>query len=317
MKVYYGIGQVKRKFRRPILTIGIFDGVHLGHSYIIKKIVEKARKIKGTSIVFTFYPHPYHVLKPRKYLPLLISLEHRLRLIKDLGADICIVQEFTEKFSKINKFDFIKNILFKKIYPLEIVVGKDFNFGSNRSGNIRLLEELGRIFGYRLSEISPRTIKGRVISSTFIRSLIQKGNLSKASMFLGRPVSIFGRIVKGYNLGRSLGFPTANIDYRHEVLPPKGVYAVKIKLNSKKLLGVANVGFRPSFKKPSSQKKIIVEVHIFDFCKSIYGKQVEVEFIKMIRNEKCFKNKSTLMNQIKSDKAKSMQIFKIKPSKPA
>ncbi|MFH1655120.1 MAG: bifunctional riboflavin kinase/FAD synthetase [Candidatus Omnitrophota bacterium] len=309
MKVCYGAGKINHKFRRPVLSIGVFDGVHLGHKYIIKKIVERARRIRGTSIVFTFYPHPYHVLKPHKYLPLLISLEHRIRLLADLGVDVCIVQGFTERFSKIDKIRFIENILLKEINPSEIFVGKDFNFGKNKLGNIKLLTERERIHNFKVRVIPTRLIGTRKISSTLIRSLIQKGNLKKAARFLGRRVSIFGKIVKGSRRGKILGFPTANIDYKHEVLPSKGVYAVKIKLDKKRFLGVANIGLRPSFKK-SARGRVVVEVYIFNFNKRIYGKSIEVEFVKKIRNENKFKNRSSLVRQIEEDLKKTRQIFK-------
>jgi len=313
MKVYYGAGKIKHKFKRPILTIGIFDGVHRGHRYIIKKIVDGSRRINGSSIVFTFYPHPYHVLKPRKYLPLLISLEHRLNLLADLGVDVCIIQGFTKKFSNINKTTFIKKILVNKIHPSEIIVGKDFNFGKKKMGGIKLLKDLGKIHNYRVKVIPSRLIGTKKISSTLIRSLILKGNLKKASNFLGRPLSIFGKIVKGSKRGKLLGFPTANIDYAHEVLPPKGVYAVKINFDKKKFLGVANIGLRPSFKK-RGRARVVVEVFILNFTKRIYGKAIEVEFVKKIRNEKKFKNRSSLIKQIEKDIRKTRQILR-KPTK--
>jgi len=316
MKVYYGVGRIKRKFKRPILTIGVFDGVHLGHQYIIKKIVQKARRIHGTSIVFTFYPHPYRILKPREYLPLLISLEHRIKLLAELGVDVCIVQEFTESFSRIEKVSFIKNTLFSKIKPIEIVVGKDFNFGKNKLGNTDLLQDLSRSYNYKVKEIPSRLIDGKKISSTFIRSLLLKGNLKKATRFLGRPVSIFGKVVKGSKRGKILGFPTANIDCKHEVLPPKGVYAAKIIFKRNKFFGVANIGVRPSFKK-RRYSRVIVEVHIFDFHKKIYGKSIEVEFIRKIREEKKFKNRFLLIRQILRDTEKTRQIFKTLPSNPS
>jgi riboflavin kinase/FMN adenylyltransferase len=314
MKVYYGVGKIRRKFRRPILTIGVFDGVHLGHQYIINKIVRRANIIRGTSVVFTFYPHPYHVLKPREYLPLLISLEHRIKLFAELGVDVCIIQEFTEDFSKIEKINFIKNILFRRIKPFEIFVGEDFNFGKNKLGDTDLLQRLSRIYHYKVREISPRRIDRKKISSTFIRSLILRGNLKQATKFLGRPVSILGKIVKGSRRGKSLGFPTANIDCKHEVLPPKGVYAVKMFIEKNKFFGVANIGLRPSFKR-KGRRQIILEAHIFNFYKRIYGKSIEVEFVKMIRKEKKFKNSSLLVRQILRDAEKSMQILNNLPQK--
>lgn len=311
MKVYYGIGRLNHKIRRPILAIGIFDGVHLGHRYLIKKIVNKSRQIKGTSVVLTFYPHPYHILKPKAYLPLLISLEHRLKLIADLGVDVCIVQDFTEKFSQIHKVAFIKNILFKKFNHLEIFVGKDFTFGRKRLGNVKLLEELSSTYKYITKEISPVIIDGKRISSTFIRKLISQGKLKIAAKFLGRPVSIFGKIVRGSRRGKILGFPTANIDYKHEILPPEGVYAVKLNLDKEKLFGVANLGFRPSFGKSDIRNQVVAEVHIFNFNKNIYNRIAELEFIKRIRAERKFKNKAHLICQIEKDLKKTRQFFKI------
>jgi riboflavin kinase/FMN adenylyltransferase len=313
MRVYFGVGQLNRKFTRPILTIGIFDGVHVGHKYIIKKVVEEARRLKGTSIVLTFYPHPYRVLKPKRYLPLLISLEHRLKLISEMGVDVCIVQGFTEKFSRIDKLSFVKKILFEKIHPLQIFVGKDFNFGKDGLGNVRLLKKLGIIYSYKVKEISPKILDGKVISSSYIRNLILKGKLIKASRFLGRPVSVFGKIVRGCKRGKILGYPTANIDYSYEVLPPAGVYAVNINLGKKRLFGVANIGFRPSFNKRIRQRKVAAEVHILDFHKRIYGKNIEIEFIKKIRSEKRFKKSSSLVRQIEKDIQKSKRIFKTNP----
>jgi len=311
MKVYYGVGQLNRKLIRPILAIGIFDGVHLGHQCLIKKIVKKARQIKGTSVALTFYPHPYHVLKPRTYLPFLISLEHRLKLIADLGVDVCIVQEFTEKFSQTDKIPFIKNFLFKKIKPQEIFVGKDFTFARKRSGNVKFLEAFSNICRYKTREIRSVVVDGKRISSTFIRKLIRQGNLDLAARFLGRPVSIFGKIVKGSRRGKILGFPTANIDYHHEILPPTGVYAVRINFDKEKLLGVANLGFRPSFKKSLKREEVVAEVHIFDFDKNIYGKTAELEFIKRIRAERKFKNRTKLICQIEEDLKTVRQFFRI------
>ncbi len=296
---------------RPILAIGIFDGVHLGHQCLIKEIVKKSRLIKGTSVVLTFYPHPYRVLKPKTYLPLLISLEHRLKLIADLGVDVCIVQEFTEKFSQTDKIAFIKNFLVKKINPLEVFVGKDFTFGRKRSGSVKILEALSNTYKYKTREIRSVIVDGKRISSTFIRKLIRQGKLNLASRFLGRPVSIFGKIVKGSRRGKILGFPTANIDYNHEILPPIGVYAVRLNLDKEKLLGVANLGLRPSFKKTERRNKVIAEVHIFDFDKNIYGRFAELEFIKRIRAEKKFKNRDNLICRIEKDLKETRQFFEI------
>ncbi|HOX54514.1 MAG: bifunctional riboflavin kinase/FAD synthetase [Candidatus Omnitrophica bacterium] len=311
MKVYYGIGQFKSKISKPILAIGIFDGVHLGHQYIIKKIVRESLRTNGASVVLTFFPHPYHILKPKRYLPLLISLEHRLKLLADLGVDVCIVQDFTTQFAGIHKNEFIRDFLFRKLKPVEIFVGKDFTFGRRKSGNVKLLYKLSDTYNYKTRVVSPIIIDGKRISSTFIRKLIISGNLKTAARFLGRPVSIFGRIIKGSRRGKILGFPTANIDYRHEILPPRGVYAVRLNLDKEKLFGVANLGFRPSFEKSNKKNKVVAEVYIFDFDKNIYGRTAELEFIKRIRAEKKFKNRQHLIYQIEQDIKKAKQFFRI------
>jgi len=300
MKVIYGIGRIK-KFNNPVLAIGVFDGLHRGHQLIIKKVVRSAKKVRGTSIVLTFHPHPNHVLKNRKKFPLLVSLEQRLKLIENLGIDVSIVVNFSKDFSSLSAEDFVKNFLIKKIKPREVFVGSDFAFGKDKSGNAELLRRLGEVYGFKTRQIPPLKISAQVISSTLIRNLISSGQLDKASLFLGRRVSVLGRVVKGRGIGRILGFPTANIYPSSDVLPPSGVYAVKMVLNKRKLSGMAFI--RNSFLKPA------FEVHAFNFRKNIYSQEIEVEIYNRIRAAKRFKKLDSLKRQIKDDEKEVRKFF--------
>ncbi len=300
MKVIYEIGRIK-KFKNPVLAIGVFDGLHLGHQLVIKKVVRTAKKIRGTSVVLTFFPHPHPVLTDAKNFPLLISLKQRLGLIENLGVDVCIVVNFTKDFSNLTASDFVKDFLIKKINPREIFVGSDFAFGKDKSGNAELLERLGRSYGFKTRQIPPFKIGGRVVSSTLIRGLITKGELKKASLFLGRPVTILGRVVKGKGKGRVLGFPTANIYPSFKVMPKSGVYAVKMILKKRKFPGMAFIRNSP---KPA------FEVHIFNFREDIYSEEIEVEFYNKIRTIKRFKKPDSLKKQIEDDEKKARKFFR-------
>lgn len=298
MRVIYGLNQIKR-FKKPVVAIGVFDGLHQGHREILKATVTKARRLKGTSIVLTFYPHPQ---KEKS----LYSLEHRLRLITRLGIDVCIIIKFNKKFANISAVDFIKNILIKRINAHYVYVGKNFSFGRNAEGNFKTLEKLSKIFGFRLKVFKVVKTKNKTVSSTYIRDLIKKGQLAAAQKLLTRPVSILGTVIKGGSLAKKLGFPTANIDPHHEIIPPSGVYAVRVILNNKKLNAICNIGVRPTFK-PSDERHI--EVHIFNFQKNIYGKYLEIQFIKKIRAERKFASMQSLGRQIKKDIRITQEIF--------
>lgn len=283
----------------------MFDGVHLAHQRILKETVDKAKAIHGTSVAVTFWPHP-------KKEDSLISLAHRLKIISQIGIDVCIVIKFTSVFSSMTAEDFIDDILINKIGAQYIYVGNNFRFGRSALGDSRLLIKLSKLYNYKLRLFNVIKISGRPISSTYIRRLITRGKLKIAQKLLGRPVGVFGSVVKGISLGRKIGFPTANIDPHHEILPPSGIYAVKIILGPKKLKGVCYIGSNPTVKRSKfthPKKNVNIETYVFNFNKDIYGKYLEMQFIKKIREEKKFRSLESLKNQIKKDISQAERIF--------
>jgi len=284
--------------RKVVATIGIFDGVHRGHQEILKKLVREAKKQKTYSLVITFHPHPRKVLAPASKTPLLISLKHRLRLIGKEGVDFCEVISFTKSLSRMKGHDFIKKILIQKFNIKALVVGENFSFGYKEEGDLRLLRKMGKGYGFQVFSISPVKSKKRFISSTRIRKKIERGDLKKASFLLGRPIIVLGTVRKGRSVGRRLGFPTANIDPHHEAIPPGGVYAVDAKIHKRLYKAVLNIGRRPTLTK---DREPTIELHIFNFKKDIYEKDIEIIFKKKIRNERNFPSVEALQRQIQKD----------------
>jgi len=309
MKVIYGLKQIK-KFKKPVVALGVFDGVHLGHQRILKATVDKARRIKGTSMVVTFSPDPHREES-------LYSLEHRLRLIADLGVDVCIVIRFNKTFSKISAEDFVKEILVKKNGARYIYIGCNFKFGKNARGDFKTLDKLSHMYNFKLKAFDIIKINNQPISSTYIRRLITRGKLNAAGKLLSRPVSVLGTVIRGTSLASRLGFPTANINPHHEVLLPSGVYAVLAIFHNKKFKGVCYIGTKPTFSRQDGipllagrhQRQKHVEVYIFNFKKNIYGKYLEIQFIKKIRNERKFNSPQYLVQQVKKDIAQTRKIF--------
>jgi len=290
MIVLRGVRKV-RKFKSPIVALGVFDGVHRGHCNILKSASSCAHDIRGTSIALTFDPHPQKEES-------LTSLEHRLRLIASQGIDVCLIVNFNKNFQNISAEDFIKDILVNKLRAAFIFVGANFKFGKGAQGNINTLRKFSKIYNYKLKFSKVIKIKNRPVSSTSIRALIKKGNLEGAKRLLSRPVTVWGSVIRGTKMGSRLGFPTANINPHHEVIPPQGVYAARIILGARKFNGVCNIGARRTFYKHG---KTHIEVHLFDFHKNIYGKFLEIEFIKKIRDEKKFPSAASLIDQIRKD----------------
>ncbi|MZG52671.1 MAG: bifunctional riboflavin kinase/FAD synthetase [Nitrospinae bacterium] len=297
MKIVRGTKNISGPFPYPVVTLGNFDGVHAGHQILFRKAAEIAREKEGTSIAFTFEPHPLKIIAPEKVPPLLTHFHKKMELIEACNIDSVICADFTRKFADQRPRDFSKDILKEKIGAREIVVGFDYAFGRGREGTIPYLKKMGEEFGFVVNVVDPIQLDGLTVSSSHVRELIEAGNMESAQKFLGRHYSIVGPVVSGYKTGQAIGFPTANIDTSKVQIPGTGVYAVRMIYQKKSYDAVANIGFNPTFQRD----RLSVEVHIFDFNQAIYGKEIEVEFISRIRSEIEFESKDDLVVQINKD----------------
>ena len=289
-----------------IATIGSFDGIHIGHKKILQTLTKTAKKNNGKSILITFWPHPRYVLKKNNDFKLLTSLDEKIKLFEKNKIDILYIVDFSLKFSKVSANKFIENILLEKLKINCLLIGYNNNFGRNREGNIRYLEENKKKFDIDIISIPKQSVDKISISSTKIREYLNNGKINSANRLLGRKYSINGKIVKGNGIGRKINFPTANIeiDEPKKLLPKSGVYAVEVILNRKIYLGMLNIGYNPTIK---NEKKSI-EVNIFEFSEDIYNNKISINFIRRIRNEKKFKNLNELKKQLIIDKKKVKSI---------
>ena len=285
----------------PVLTIRTFDGVHIGHQKIIKQLNEEAEKIGGESVLFTFFPHPRMVLSPENHgLKLIQSQEEKLEKLAHIGLQNCIVYPFTEEFSQLTAFEFVRDFLVKQLKVKKLVIGYDHQFGKNREGSISYLKTVSKEFNFDIIEIPAQEIDEVNVSSTKIRDAILKGEIELANEFLGAPFQLSGKVVKGKALGRTIGYPTANIEMNSELklIPAKGVYAIKVFVKGGWYGGMLNIGFRPTISEESNQT---IEVHIFDFADNIYGENITVQFLSKWRDEMKFNGVEELKNQLKKD----------------
>ena len=307
MKIAHNLNNLKRSVKRSVVAVGVFDGVHKGHQAIIKKVVRRSRLIGARSILVTFDPHPLKILKPSSSVPTVISLAHRVRLAKELGIDKVIVLKFTKALSRMSAEDFMRTLI-EKLGLEEIYVGENFYFGKRGLTGARELSAMAERLGFKAHIIRSVRINGEVVSSSRIRALIAKGDINKAALFLGRKASVLGTVVSGAALARELGYPTANIDPHHEAIPPAGVYAVRIKCGRDIYKGVLNIGTRPTFFNKGYAPEPVIEAHIFNFKKDIYGRDLEVFFIKKLREERKFQSVKALIAQIKMDEYAARRI---------
>ena len=307
MKIYNSIEKFIPKFK-VALTLGTFDGVHIGHQSIIEKLNEVAEKIDGESVLMTFYPHPRHVLHPNNQkLKLLSTIEERSEMLKEYGLKHFIIQEFTKNFSQLRPDNFVKEILVDKLCVKRLIIGYDHHFGRNREGNYEKLLKLSKLYSYEVEKINPLNYMGSSVSSTIIRKKIYENKFEEVRKFLGRYFSFSGKIIEGKKMGKKIGYPTANISVENvnKLMPNDGVYAVYIKVNSKDFMGMMNIGYNPTF--DSSEKS--VEVHILDFNKDIYGLDVKVSIVEKIREEKKFLSVEDLKKNLDLDKKKVYQLL--------
>jgi len=300
MKIFDGLDFVDA-IPNPLVTIGTFDGVHLGHQKILNQLNQEAKKCHGESVLITFEPHPRVVMSDGKAeVKLIQSLDEKLEKLERCGLQNVIIYPFSRSFASLTALQFIEEILVKKLHTKKIVIGYDHQFGNNREGNIAFLQKIAPRFGYEVLEIAAQEVNDVNVSSTKIRNAILNGEMEIATQFLGEPFTISGTVVKGKQLGRTIGFPTANIAFSetHKIIPTNGVYAVELEWNQQRHKGMMNIGFRPTV---DQDKVLSIEVHLFDFATDIYDKQVSIHLFKHFRPEQNFPNLEALKQQIARD----------------
>ena len=307
MKLHTNIDEIKG-LKYPVISTGGFDGVHSGHAEILRRLVEVAGQNNGESLVITFSPHPRLILDPGSEIQALTTDEEKTELFRNAGIDHLLIMPFTLEFSRISSEEFIKNFLVEKLNVKKLIIGYDHHFGNNRMGDYFKLEEFGRIYNFEIENIGEQLINDIVISSTKIRNYLNNGDIKAANTMLGYNYHFTGNVIKGNKIGTRLGFPTANIDinYKYKLIPPYGVYAVKVKLDDEIFNGMLYIGNRPTF--PSA--KFSIEVNILDFDKDIYNKTLTVSFVERIRADKKFSNTEDLIKQIEEDKIVIQNILK-------
>ena len=290
------------------LAIGVFDGVHLGHRAVIEHALRAAKAEGGTPVALTFDPHPAAILRPEQAPALLTSTRHKLRLLAQLGVAHALVVDFTAGFAATPPEEFIRKLA-ESARPLrQICVGENWAFGKGRKGDLTLLRRLGAALGFDAVGLPAVAVDGTTVSSTVIRSAVEAGDLNLAARMIGRDFSVLGTVAEGKKLGRTLGFPTANLRPESEQLPPNGVYAVRVALNGEMRSGVANIGIRPTVSPQATER--VIEVHLFDFSGDLYGQDLEVSLLEFLRPEKKFPSLDALRDQIAADIDRARSVLK-------
>jgi riboflavin kinase/FMN adenylyltransferase len=308
MKVYYSIDEVP-EIKNAVLTLGTFDGVHLGHQEIINFLIKSAQSLDGETVLFTLYPHPRIVLNPTDHgMTLIQSIDERIKKLERFGIDHLILYPFSVDFSRLSATEFVRDILVNKINVKLMTIGYNHHFGRNREGNLELLKELGVTYDFAVQEIPAYSKSDIKISSTKIRNAIKEGDIIKANEFLGEPFKFEGKVMYGDQIGTKIGFPTANIAPTNEnqVIPQNGVYAVKVKIQNKSYGGMMNIGTRPTVENSNEHR---IEVNLFDFDEMIYGQEVSVSVFNRIRSEQSFESLEALKEQLEHDKAACHHIL--------
>lgn len=306
MRIYRDISEIDNA-KKSVVTVGTFDGFHLGHQSILEQIKRIAADKGLQSTIVTFDPHPRKVLgNSNGGISILTTLEEKLRIFREAQIDQVLIIPFTREFAKISSTEFVQSILVEKLGAEEIVIGHDHHFGRNREGGLAELQRLGKLFNFSVQQVPEYRQNGELISSSLIRNLLKSGNVEKAAAYMGRPYSVFGTVIRGKGRGREIGFPTANLEVGNEdkLIPAEGVYAVDVLLKGTNYRGMMNIGRRPTFDFDS----LTLEVHIFNFSAYIYGEILEVRFKKYIRQEKKFSGIEELRSQLQKDQEVSKNI---------
>lgn len=306
MRVYHSIEEFER-LPVAVATTGTFDGVHKGHQLIIGRLCEVAKRVGGESVLLTFSPHPRQILQPERPLKLLNSLDEKTELLAQMGLDHLIVHPFSLAFSRTTSLEFVRNILVQKIGVKRLVIGYDHHFGRNREGSFAYLKEFGPLYGFQVEEIPAHDIDEVAVSSTKIRKALELGEIEKANGFLGYPYGLSGKVVEGDAIGRTLGFPTANLQLNDENkhIPANGVYAVMVKYDDKLYKGMCNLGERPTV----SGNTFRIEVHLFDFDGLLYNKTLKLSFYQRLRDEQRFNSLDGLIKQLQMDAEKAQSVL--------
>ncbi len=322
MRVIYSHEIKKEIFDRPVLSLGNFDGVHLGHQDILRNLKMKAEKYSTKSVVHTFEPHPLKVVAPHKSPMLINSLEEKIALIDSFGIDLLICSDFTAEFAKQHPEEFVRDLLVEKIGVREVIVGHDYAFGKGRAGNTAFLREFGEKYNFNVTIVAPFKVGDVVVSSSVIRKMILEGDVKEIRKLLGRNYSVVGEVKKGAGRGERIGFPTANMHVLKELIPKTGVYAVYVKRGKRFYKGVMNIGFRPTFNSTDDgdgshqsilageKRPLTIEVHILDLKENLYGELVETFFVERLRREEAFKSSALLTEKIKEDVSRAEEILR-------
>lgn len=309
MIIVRGLENLKEKYRDVVLTIGNFDGVHIGHQKILRNVSARARAIGGTAMAITFDPHPAKIVTPEKGVRVLTPFQEKVRLMGFHGIEVVLCIHFDREFSAIKPDEFIQGVIVSRIGAREVIVGHNYSFGKGKKGTTGLLRSRSRKYGFIFRVIRSARLYGDVVSSSRVRSLLSRGRVCEASWLLGRPYMMEGVVVRGTGRGgRLLHIPTANISTLNELVPKEGVYAVKVDLSGKILDGAANLGKNPTF----GENRVSYEVHILDFSEDVLHKKLKVHFIDRIRDEKAFPDVDILREQITRDTERAREILKTK-----
>lgn len=309
MSILYSIPDDRETFKNPVVTLGSFDGVHMGHRRIFSTLLNIARQKSGDAIVITFANHPRKILTPKTPPKILTTAQEKLRAIKDCGINTIIMLNFTREMADMNAADFFNEIILKKLGVIDVVVGYDHAFGKNRQGTIDFLRELSKTRGFGVTRVEPKNISARPVSSTWIRTEIEDGNMDIAADLLGRNYTLQGSVVRGVGRGKKqLGFPTANIlpDDPDKVIPKDGVYAVTLRINAReRRQGMLNIGTNPTF----ANTERTIEVNIFGLDNDIYGSTIELEFFERVRDEIKFSSADELVAQLNRDRMRVLEVL--------
>tara|TARA_B100000767_G_C19671085_1_gene495315 strand:- start:47 stop:979 length:933 start_codon:yes stop_codon:yes gene_type:complete len=294
--------------KKSIVTIGTFDGVHMGHQKILAQLVATAKKENYNSVLLTFFPHPRMVLQKDASIKLIHTIEERIAMLEKTGLDYLIIHPFDAAFSRLTAFEFVRSILVQQLDTAQLVVGYDHRFGKNREGNFEQLEEYGHMYDFKVDEISALDIDAISVSSTKIRKALSSGDIKRANTYLGNPFSMSGTVVKGDRIGNTIGFPTANLEIAesYKLIPQNGVYLVRSQLQGSCKYGMMNIGVRPTV----NGVHRTLETHFFDFEGDLYGQKIQVELLDFIREEQKFHSLEQLKTQLFADKERSLALIK-------